>query len=407
MRKFFYAVREYQTGNLLKGCITAENKNEVVLYLKRQQYIIISIDEYDFRGIIQNFKDRLAGNMLTDKDFILLCRQLSIMLRAGINIVDTFTIIKDNCNDKGQEQFLLRTIDGLQEGRQLSMIWQEKNKYVPEYLISALKVAEHTGMLAESLSSAADYLEQVHTERKKLQQICIYPLFLLMLLIVISSIMIFFVLPTFNDIFVRMNLQLPLLTRIVLGVGMGIKDNFLYIVFATLLWLSILTVGWKSERYRLLFYKGLNKLPVWGIFWEKIYLIQILRQLSFLLSSGISINESMKIIISGIHNVYLVKNLQKVYGGIKQGFSLTVSFRRIELRNNIFLAMLSVGEQTGMLVKSIDYCIIFLQRDVDVFRENFIKMLEPMLILAVGLIIGIFVAAVVLPLFEMVNTIGF
>ena len=136
------------------------------------------------------------------------------------------------------------------------------------------------------------------------------------------------------------------------------------------------------------------------------YLVQINRQLEFLIGSGIDIDESIAVILTGINNAYWRKILQAVQSGLRQGFSLYTAFGNAGLSNTIFAELINVGEQTGMLLQTLHYSSLFLSRETDNFINEFTKLLEPVLMMVVGLIVGAFVMAIVLPLFEMSSSIG-
>lgn len=401
MKKFFYEARDRQTGNLFKGYMLAENEQEVVAHLQKDMYIIL-INSHNFYSLKESLKTRPSD--LSRKNIIILCQQLSIMLEAGMNIIEALENLMNNSEDKTMRLFLEQTVNKLREGNSLSAIW--KTKVLPPYLVSSLGIAEFTGMLAQTLAETADYLQQIEDERQKLRQICIYPIFLGSILFIVSNIMIFWVLPAFADVFSRMNLTLPLITRVILNTGLWLQQNYLLILICILMGIGLLLNCWRTKLFRLKCYKLLLKIPIYGAFWEKIYLMRVSRQLSFLLQSGISIDEGLQIILQGTHNEYVQKALHKVIDYLKQGFSLYSACKQLNLRNYIFVELINVGEQTGMLAKTLRYNDEFLAKEVDKFIQDFTKLLEPTLMIVMGLIVGIFVMAIVLPLFEIANNVG-
>lgn len=405
MKKFFYRVREIESGNLLEGYIKAKNKQEAVLYLKREQYLIIELKNYDVNAFRKSVAQYWQMRKINTEFLVILCRELAILINSGINIIEAFKIIQENTKDKVKISFLNRTLQKLSEGNSLSQIWQ-KEKFIPAYMISSLIVAEHTGLLAKNLNEVADYLSKIQEEKKKLMQISIYPAFLLMMLIAITSIMLFWVLPTFADIFQKMHVELPLLTRMILSLGNFVKHDYMYLFGALIICLGVAVKLWKQENVRYKILKYVFTSYGIGDFLIKLYLLKISRQLNFLLSSGIGINESLNIIIANLNNIYMEKQMKIVQRNIQAGFSLCKAFKQTGIYNSIFLGLLNVGEQTGMLAENLSYIVNFLEKDIDRFIMLFMKLLEPMLMLAVGMIVGTFVLAIILPLFEIANGIG-
>lgn len=402
--KFFYEAIECNTGNKLNGYMLASNEVEVYKQLKLDGYVAVRISYNDLYSFWQNIRGRFANKNLNAQAIIILCRQLSVMLESGMNIIEALENLLNNSKHKAMQDFLQETVSKLREGKNLTAIWQ--TKVLPPYMISSLTIAETTGILAQTLSEVADYLEQREDERQKLRQICIYPVFLLGILFVIANIMIFWVLPTFAEVFARMNLDLPLLTRLILTVGLCLQQNYLYILFACIFGIGLFWRCFQSRVFKFKCYKFLLSLPIFGDFCEKLYLMRISRQLRFLLMSGISIDEALQIILKSTTNEYMEKALQRVIAHLKQGFSLYSACKRLQLKNYIFAELINVGEQTGMLTKSLQYSDAFFAKELDKFMQNFTKILEPALMIVIGLIVGVFVMAIVLPMFQIANSVA-
>lgn len=382
----------------------ADNEQTVFKNLKKDNYIAVRICHNDLYSFWQNIKELYTAKTLKSQAIILLCRQIAIMLEAGKNISEALENLLNNSKNEVMQNFLQQTVNKLREGKSLTDIWQ--TKILPPYMISSLAIAESTGMLAQTLAEVAEYLEQQQDERQKLRQICIYPAFLLGLLFIIANIMVFWVLPTFAEVFSRMNLDLPLITRVILMVGLFLQQNYMYVVSAFIVAGCFFWRCWQSKIFRLKCYTYLLTIPIYGDFCEKLYLMRLSRQLSFLLISGIGIDEALQLILKGTRNAYVEKALQRVLMQLKQGFSLYTACKRLHIRNYIFVELVNVGEQTGMLIKSLQYCDKFLAQEIDKFVQNFTKILEPVLMIIIGLIVGIFVMAIVLPMFQIANNVA-
>lgn len=405
MTKFFYIARDYQQGNLIKGSLVANNKLEVIDYLRREQYLIIAIHNNDIYSIKEYIKSIGKDEKITNKQVILLCQQLSIILESGIDIIEALKIVKNNLRDKNIKNFIEKTIIGLNEGENLSAIWQ-KNFNLPAYLISSINIAEHTGLLAESLKDTGVFLAKEYELKQKLRQICIYPVFLLCVLAIVIMLMIFLVIPAFADIFQRMHIDLPYLTATILSIGLNIKAHFIKLcTFLLIIFIAIILVGQK-DKLRLIFLQYILKLPVFGDFLRKFYLVNIVNQLIFLLGSGISIDEALNIMLNSNHNILVQDNLKTVQNLVKQGFSLADAFAKVSLSVNILQEFIDIGEKTGMLKDILSYLISFWEKELDNTIKICLQLLEPILMISVGFIVGVFIIAIIMPLFDLVNNIG-
>lgn len=405
MTKFFYIARDYQQGNLIKGSLVANNKLEVIDYLRREQYLIIAIHNNDIYSIKEYIKSIGKDEKITNKQVILLCQQLSIILESGIDIIEALKIVKNNLRDKNIKNFIEKTIIGLNEGENLSAIWQ-KNFNLPAYLISSINIAEHTGLLAEALKDTEVFLAKEYELKQKLRQICIYPVFLLCVLATVIMLMIFLVIPAFADIFQRMHIDLPYLTATILSIGLNIKSHFIKLcTFLLMIFIAIILVG-QNDKLRLIFLQYILKVPVFGDFLRKFYLVNIVNQLIFLLESGISIDEALNIMLNSNHNILVQDNLKTVQNLVKQGFSLADAFAKVSLSVNILQEFIDIGEKTGMLKDILSYLVNFWEKELDNTIKIYLQLLEPILMISVGFIVGVFIIAIIMPLFDLVNNIG-
>ena len=405
MTKFFYIARDYQQGNLIKGSLVANNKLEVIDYLRREQYLIIAIHNNDIYSIKEYIKSIGKDEKITNKQVILLFQQLSIILESGIDIIEALKIVKNNLRDKNIKNFIEKTIIGLNEGENLSAIWQQ-NFNLPTYLISSINIAEHTGLLAEALKDTEVFLAKEYELKQKLRQICIYPVFLLCVLAIVIMLMIFLVIPAFADIFQRMHIDLPYLTATILSIGLNIKAHFIKLcTFLLIIFIAIIFVGQK-DKLKLIFLQYILKLPVFGDFLRKFYLVNIVNQLIFLLGNGISIDEALNIMLNSNHNILVQDNLKTVQNLVKQGFSLADAFAKVSLSINILQEFIDIGEKTGMLKDILSYLVSFWEKELDNTIKICLQLLEPILMISVGFIVGVFIIAIIMPLFDLVNNMG-
>lgn len=405
MSRYFYVARDNQNGNLVKGSMVVTTKLEVINYLKKEQYLIIAIHNNDIYSIKELVKSLWKRQNISTKQIIILCQQLSIMLAAGLEIIDALKLINNNLSDKHFNYFITKTIDGLNVGESLADIWQREFT-LPRYLINSINVAEHTGLLAKALNDAKRFLSKQYALKRKIEQIMVYPLFLLMVLLIVVSLIIGIVIPAFADIFQRLDIPLPWLTQMILNLGL----NFRVYLWKISIFIIVCIVGFsffgRKDNIRLSLFKCSLNLPIIGRFICKLHLLKFLYQLVFLLNSGISIGDSLEIILQGENNILVQDSLKQVYKLINQGCSLASAFAKVPLNIDILQEFMIIGEQTGMLAKILTYLIIFWEEEIDNVIKLFTQLLEPILMMVVGSIIGIFVLAIILPLLDLVANIG-
>lgn len=405
MSRYFYIARDNQSGNLIKGSMVTTTKLEVINYLKKEQYLIIAIHNNDIYSIKELVKSLWKRQRISTKQIIILCQQLSIMLEAGLEIIDALKLVNNNLSNKHLNYFITKTIEGLNVGESLADIWQREVS-LPRYLVNSINIAEHTGLLAIALNEAKRFLTKQYALKCKVEQIMVYPLFLLIVLAIVVSLIIGIVIPAFADIFQRLNVPLPWLTQMILNLGL----NFRLYLWEISIFVIVFIVGFKflerKNNIRLSLIKCSLKLPIIGRFICKLYLLKLLYQLVFLLNSGISIGDSLEIILQGENNLLVKDSLRQVHKLINQGCSLASAFAKVPLNINILQEFMIIGEQTGMLTKMLAYLINFWEEEIDNIIKLFTQLLEPILMIVVGCIIGIFILAIILPLLDLVANIG-
>ena len=172
-----------------------------------------------------------------------------------------------------------------------------------------------------------------------------------------------------------------------------------------MIFIAIILVGQK-DKLRLIFLQYILKVPVFGDFLRKFYLVNIVNQLIFLLGSGISIDEALNIMLNSNHNILVQDNLKTVQNLVKQGFSLADAFAKVSLSINILQEFIDIGEKTGMLKDILSYLVSFWEKELDNTIKICLQLLEPILMISVGFIVGVFIIAIIMPLFDLVNNIG-
>lgn len=400
MPKFLYHARSLQDGQQLKGILEAENSQTVASYLHSRNCLILEISKLPW------YKDlhlKRRSKILKTSEIILLCKELAIMLEAGLTLLKALQILAET-NSKSRS-LLTKTIRQLEEGSSLALIWQQE-KIFPAYLISSLQVAEHTGLLPQALEQSADYLEKQLRQRDKVKQLTFYPIMLLVMLNIILAVMFLQVIPTFKDVFQEMDLELPPLTRLLFFLSdCAVNTSWLLLPLLLMLLLALGTVR-KSQLCRGFFRELLYKIPYCRNLWEKIWLVDFSAQLLLLYNAGIPLEENLKILQDGNPLPYFRRRLDSVSSALTRGQPFFAACSQSGIRETIFLQLLKVGEETGGLAQALLYSNKFLQNEVDKTINKLMISVEPCLILLVGLLVGLFIFALILPLFDIPAAIG-
>lgn len=397
--KFIYKALG-EDGKIEIGEIEGKNQDEVVDFLRSKDLKIITIKK---QSKFHLSKTDLQNNNLKEKSIILLTRELSMILKAGLDLKEALKIIKPQ--DKKVQRFIKDTLDKIEMGHNLSSIW-EKNKSIPHFLVASIKSAEYTGLLDKALYDSSIYLENKLQQKEKIKKVLMYPAMLLFMLFFIMMIMFYKIVPTFQQIFLELDIPIPLSTKILFTLS-NLFNEFYYIVFIALLGIIIFAIYFfrKNESPQGIITLFL-KIPYTKRLIQKQYLINFASTLDLLYSSGINIEDALKIIGDAKKLPKEKELFNKLIDLLNKGQDFTTSLNMVGIDEPLFLEFIKVGEESGQMSKALKFCHDFLKREMDNFFDKVITLIEPILILIVGIMVGTFIFALVVPLFDIPSVIG-
>ncbi|OGB69702.1 MAG: hypothetical protein A2Y94_13680 [Caldithrix sp. RBG_13_44_9] len=342
------------------------------------------------------------GNLRLKNRFIIeFTRNLALLLKAGLMMLESLQIIVQQSTENSEKTLLDDLITQLKSGHNFSDCLKQYPKLYNQIYCSLVEVGEFTGQLSEMLVSILEYLEKMTRFRKKFIQVLTYPLFVVTFSILALAFMIFFVLPAFNDLFKEFDSELPLLTLLIMGSGQAFQQNvsFFIIIFIALVILLIYVN--KIEKLKYFFHKKIFKVPFWGTFIARNYIFRFCHTLGTLLKGGINLTQSLELVERSISNYYLKKEILLIREFICRGERLSDSMVASFLFPPIVIHMISVGEESGELSLVLFKIASFYEQEIDHSIEILSGIIEPILILSLGIIIGLILIAIYLPLFNM------
>ncbi len=377
------------------GEIRAESKQEAVHLIREDGYYITKIKK------ITTIKNIVAmGNGVKDKEIVLLCRQLAIMVTAGIPLADSLGILM-NQTGTGTLRDILRVIYmQLQEGQTLSNALASYASVFPSVMVYMIAAGERGGVLDIVLNRLSVYLEKDYQMSEKLKSAMLYPLLLMSLSTIVLVFILVFIMPLFVTLFDNANVQLPLVTRLLLA-GSYFMVNYgwtLILCFSLVGVIGYLVYQRPSCRERL--DQILLKIPFLGEFFTKMAIARFSSTLAALLKGGVPIDKAVGIVTKIIGNLYLTKIFSIAKSDLQKGVSLSKSLQDQTVFEPMFLQMLVVGETTGELDQILQKAAQYYENDVDRISERMGTLLEPLMIIILGIIIGIIVLSIAWPMFD-------
>lgn len=332
---------------------------------------------------------------------ILLAKHLSLMVKAGMPIVSSLRLVRKQITSRGFSKILDRVINDVENGQFLSVSFSQFKNVFGELFINIIKIGEMSGTLAENLDYLANELKKAQQLRSKTISALMYPIIILIATVGITGAIVFFVLPKILPIFSSLRVELPLSTKILIAVSHFLFNYYLWIIggIVVLIVALILLMRIQITRYyvhRFLIFLPLVKKIVIGL-----NMTTFTRTCGLLLKSGTKIIEALTITSDVISNEVYKKELHAIALEVEKGGSLHSYFEnRPSLFPPIITRMIEVGETTGKLDVNLFYLAEFYEEDVDEFLKNLSTILEPLLLVAMGLVVGFVAISIVTPIYN-------
>lgn len=390
-------------GQTLKGVIAASSPMEVVDLLKRKQIIV---DTTSIREKKKFSLKNLFFNKVKKKDLVLFTRQFATLTQAGIPYTQALEILSKQTESKRLALILNDIKTKIEGGQSLSAAFQEHLDVFDELYVSLLKAGEEGGFLDSVLLRLSVYLEKALKLSREIKVALIYPAILLLVAVIVVGVILIFVIPTFEEIFAEFGAALPLPTRIVIQISSFTRDFWWLIsVFLGALGYLLFQFSRREEGKRF-FHPLLLKVPGFGELIKKANLARFSRTLSTMISSGVPILKALDCSAKVVGNYVIQQVILDSITEVSQGKNLNEVLKKSSVMPPIFWSMIAVGEQTGALDAMLDRLATFYEEEVDAAVQSLKQLIEPVMILILGVIIGGLVIAMYLPIFRLGSVVG-
>lgn len=401
MPVFQYQGRD-KMGKKRQGKITADTRKEAVVSLREKGMAVTTIVE--LKGVL--YKEiSLGQRKVKNRDFIIYLRQFSTLLKAGISLVEATKILADQTSSKILKKALLDLVQNLEEGRPYSEGAKAHSHVFPPLFTNMLRAGEAGGNIDEILERMAVYYEKQYQTRQKVKSAMMYPATVGIISVVIVIFLLSTVVPTFAGMFASFGGELPLITRIVLGLGDTFKSFWwIFVILALALYVGIQYIRSNARTKYYLDY-GLLKLPIFGSLIQKAEIARMTRTLSSLFTSSVPIIQSLTMVEKILGNVVLVNVIKRSRNSIEKGQSITIPMEQHWAFPAMVTQMIAVGEQSGTMDVMLDRIADFYDMEVDNATDQIKSLIEPMLIVVLAGVVGVIVAAIAIPMFTIFNQI--
>ena len=392
-----------EAGAIVKGTIDAPTEGMAKQALMHSGYKPLSLKAarpaFSLRRSMPSFF------RVKSQEVITFSRQLATLVERGITAINALQLLRDQMKNATFREILTEVINDLRRGSSLAdAIAKHPNVFPPIYS-RMVKISEQTGQLEDSLRQTARYMERQVGLAKKVQRVMIYPAFILILGSGVVAVMVTFTLPPLIEMFAQFNTGLPILTRILLGVGSFVSSNMLLLLVFLVMFIGLSVMFVKSTIGRWYIDKLLLRLPLVGPIVTLRETSHFSRTTSLLLEAGLTMPETMDLTIQTTRNVVIREKLKEVQIEIMKGLGISGPMASGNIFPPIFVQMVKVGEQTGTLTIEMMTMAEQYEQEVDDRVNSILTMMEPALLVGVGLFVAFIAVAVIMPIYNMMGQI--
>ena len=400
MPVFAYTARETASGREIRNTVEALSEQSAIAALLGRNLLVVEIREKVAK------KGQTKGGKVALSDLVVFTRQLATMIDAGIPIVQVLQALAEQTPNKVMRDTVHDICTRVEGGESFSEALTKHPKAFNKLYVAMVSAGEKGGLLSEILSRLATYLENTERLRKKVKTALMYPTVVTIVAIVITTFLLVRVIPTFKEVYSGFGAKLPGPTQIMMDISDIVRQYLLglIVIAAAAIW------GWlyyiKTKPGREFWDRQRIKLPIFGQIAHKICLARFTRTLASLVRSGVPILEVLQIVSQTVGNVVMEKAIRVTASDIERGENISTALAKHPVFPTMVIRMLSAGEQTGNIDNMLERVANFLDEEIDTTLSGLMSLIEPLLIVFLGVVIGGMGVCMVLPIFNLANIVN-
>lgn len=399
MHYTYVAVTEF--GLKQKGILEANNTKEVIEYLRNNKLTPISIKTVQ-GNILKNIP-LISG--VKQGEIVVFTRQLASMIQTGLTLIEALNILKDQVRNAEMKTVILDLIASISGGSSFSQALQNHTEVFSEVYIALIKAAEAGGVMDRVLDRLAENLEKSEELKRKIKSALIYPGIITGGVVVVIIIMNVFVIPQLSKLYEGLNVNLPLTTRIVLGISHATTILLPVFIVLAVIFGFFFNRFRKSEDGREIVDKIKLKLPVFGKIFTLSIETEVSRTFSILISSGTSVLDALAVTSNVADNAIFRRGILSTSTLVEKGINLSNAFEQQNLFPPIFIQMIKVGESTGKIDENLNRVADYFERDLNQRIKTLTTAIEPILLVTLGVTVGFLIISVISPIYSLISSI--
>jgi type IV pilus assembly protein PilC len=400
MPLFEYTAKNASNGQIMKGQMQAQNRDEVVGHIRKNRLILVNIREAP-----KQLKFSFGQPGIKTRDIVIFTRQFATMINSGLPLVQSLSILASQTENKALKEVTKQVVFDVEAGNTLADAFSRHPKAFSGLFVNMVAAGEAGGILDTILLRLATFLEKNDALIRKVKSAMVYPAVIMSVAAIAITVLLIFVIPVFQSMFASVSMELPLPTRIVIGMSEFLIGYW---------WAIALGIGGAVFLVKQYYatpdgHKNIDKMlinsPVLGDVIRKSAVSRFTRTLGTLISSGVSILDGLEITAKTSGNRVIHDAVMESRASIAGGETIAAPLERSKVFPPMVISMIAVGEQTGGLDEMLSKIADFYDEEVDVAVGTLLSLMEPVMIVVLGVVVGGMVVAMYLPIFDMMNAI--
>lgn len=396
-KRFTFEGKNIETERLVRGEVVAKDEEEARKKLQRRGIRPLRISK------VKTARKR----RITQEDITVFTRQLATMMKAALPLMQAFEIVARGHSNPSMTEMLMQVRSDVEQGSALGKSFSKYPKYFDRFYCNLVSAGESGGVLESLLDKLAVYKEKTQAIKKKVKTALTYPIAIIVVAIALIFIMMMFVLPAFKEVYANMGAELPDLTQLVMNLSdLFVDYGWIMIILLIASAFGLYKLHEKSPTFQKRIDALILRLPIFGTIVRKATIARWARTTSTLFAAGVPLVEVLDSVAGASGNILYEEATQDIRAKVTQGLSLTSSMQSTDMFPNMVIQMAAIGEESGSLDDMLNKAAEFYEDEVDNSVSRLSALMEPIIMVVLGSLIGILLIAMYLPLFNLGNVVG-
>ena len=389
-------------GTKVNGVVEGLNKIQAAESIKARFPVIVDLEEVKTGGAI-DIMNMDVGKVFDDKTLSVMCSQFQIILNSGIVIDDCVRMVASQTTKKNVKAMLLKAADDISQGSSIARAFEVNCKGMPVTFIETVRAGEKSGTLEHSFETLKDYYEKSFKSAQKVKSAMTYPLFVVIVAVIVLAVVMIKVIPTLTAVFKDMGGELPGLTKITIAVSNFFVHNWIVVFLIIFILFAAFYIWSHTAAGKLVWSKLLLRMPVFGKINTLSGSAQFADTMRAMLQSGLVATEALEVTSRVMNNYALSRDVHRMAEEVMTGSSLKSAVTKSELFPDILKQMVGVGEESGEIEKTLETISLYYNNECDYATTQALAKLEPTMMVLLAIFAGFIVISIYLPMFTMYN----